>query len=122
MGAWQPDNVIPEPGSDGVPQINWSGPAGAPFDFDLKVPDGHQNDTWLGQIRATPDAPTVTATFDPPAWGTPADGFVIGTFVVLTTALTAGQCYVFEIAYDAGDGFVPVIGGSLSPGVQTARP
>lgn len=127
MSAWQPDSTIPGVGRDGVPTVNWAGPAGAPLDFDLIVPDGQQSDTWLGQVRVTPDADAVVATFEDIAWGSPftdADGndVVEGTVTLLTTALTAGVCYCYELAHDAGQGYEPVLGGALSPSISIARP
>lgn len=127
MGAWQPESVLPTVGADGVPTINWSGPAGAPFDFDLIVPDGQQSDTWLGQVRLTVDTDAVAATFEAMSWGSPfvdsdGDTVVEGTATLITTGLTAGTCYVYELAHDAGDGYEPVIGGSLSPNTRVVRP
>lgn len=124
MGAWQPVNVIPDVGTDGVPRIDWSGPAGAPLDFDVLLPDGDQDGTWLGQVRTTPDADIVTATFETPTFSAPdADSNVTGSFTLITTdLLVADQCYVYEVSQDSGDGYVPLVGGTLRPGISTARP
>lgn len=122
MGAWQPVNVIPTAGPNG-PGVNWAGPAGAPFDFDIRVDDGEQGGTWLGQIRTEPDSDDVVATFNAPTFGAPdADNKVTATFAVATTALEPDVCYVYAVAQDQGDGFEPRVSGTLAPTIPTARP
>lgn len=120
-GVWKPTNSIAQEGEDGAPRVDWVGPQGAPLDFDLLVDVGDETGTWTGQIRLTPDAadpPIVSFSF---SWASPVDGKVTGTATVVTTALTAGTCYVYGVARDQGSGKVPIVGGSLSPTVVVVR-